>query len=284
MPQVDLNALAGKKDKDKGWLSDKLGRLGTATTDDSASDRRADSKKSTGSDRRADSKCSGGSDRHSMSAAVSALGSAVSSVAYRAAASAEKAANTVGRRTSAMGGELHAAGASNNNSASFNNGQSMVRKKRQLAGAALRKLDSDEAAKERKQKQLTETSLWETIRSTIKYMLFVLVFCIVAFTTRSSSDFWANLAMRSTFVDSPFFFGGVTHEKTLHDVHFVRPTVAPESGSTPRQTVASPSPNPSPSPSQARCQSLASASAERLHALVSACQGASLLRTRLLHS
>jgi hypothetical protein len=71
------------------------------------------------------------------------------------------------------------------------------------------------------EKQLTEAKLIETIRGTIGYLFFVMIFTVVAFTTRNSSEYWANAAMRGKFVDDAFFFGEVTHEKTLHDVHFV---------------------------------------------------------------
>ena len=101
--------------------------------------------------------------------------------------------------------------------------ETFVRKKhtRQLAQGALRKLESDEMFKEQKEKQLTEAKLIETIRGTIGYLFFVMIFTVVAFTTRNSSEYWANAAMRGKFVDDAFFFGEATHEKTLHDVQFV---------------------------------------------------------------
>ena len=101
--------------------------------------------------------------------------------------------------------------------------ETFVRKKhtRQLAQGALRKLESDETFKEQKEKQLTEAKLIETIRGTVGYLFFVMIFTVVAFTTRNSSEYWANAAMRGKFVDDAFFFGEATHEKTLHDVQFV---------------------------------------------------------------
>ena len=101
--------------------------------------------------------------------------------------------------------------------------ETFVRKKhtRQLAQGALRKLESDETFREQKEKQLTEAKLIETIRGTVGYLFFVMIFTVVAFTTRNSSEYWANAAMRGKFVDDAFFFGEATHEKTLHDVQFV---------------------------------------------------------------
>ena len=96
------------------------------------------------------------------------------------------------------------------------------RKQRNLAPQALKEIEVDQsrAHMKVKTKALTEQSLYEVIKSLLAYVAFLLIFLIVAFSTRSSDDFWANEAMKQVFVDGPFFFGGITHEKKLEDVHF----------------------------------------------------------------
>ena len=94
------------------------------------------------------------------------------------------------------------------------------RKTRMLVPKALRTLDDDRRA--HASRELSETLVWTTIKSFVGYCLFLLVFTIFAFSTRSSSDYWANEGMKQLFVEGPFFFDErVTHEKTLNDVHFV---------------------------------------------------------------
>merc|ERR1719238_409250 len=89
-----------------------------------------------------------------------------------------------------------------------------------LVPKALKKLDDDK--RNYKTKEINETIVWSTMKGFVGYCLFLLVFTIVAFSTRSASDYWTNEGMRQLFVDGPFFFDeSVTHEKTLHDVHFV---------------------------------------------------------------
>lgn len=91
--------------------------------------------------------------------------------------------------------------------------------RRMLAPKALRTIDGDKRRKVNK--TVTESMLLSMIKGAIGYAFFLLIFCYVAFSTRSATDYWANEAMRQLFVDGSFFFGSVTHEKTLHDVHFV---------------------------------------------------------------
>ena len=139
-------------------------------------------------------------------------------------------------------GAAEGEGGEANASASF-----VRRKKRMLLPQALKELDADK--KERvttKSKPLTEQTLYEVIKSFVGYIIFLLIFIIVAFSTRSSDDYWANAAMKQVFVDGPFFFGGITHEKKLEDVHFtgqffdwlqgpfLQRTSEPELGSPPR--------------------------------------------------
>ena len=89
-----------------------------------------------------------------------------------------------------------------------------------LAPKVLKTLDDEKRAY--KVKELSEESVWEALKSFIGYGLFLLVFIVVAFSTRSDADFWANEGMKQLFVEGPFFFDPhVHHEKTLHDVHFV---------------------------------------------------------------
>ena len=76
------------------------------------------------------------------------------------------------------------------------------------------------SAERAKQTLLTEDALYRTIKGTLAYALFVAVFSVVAYSSRSETDYWANRAMKQLFVESPFFFGHVTHEKVLADVHF----------------------------------------------------------------
>ena len=70
-------------------------------------------------------------------------------------------------------------------------------------------------------KKLTEDSLSEAIRGFISYAVFLFIFVVVCFSTRSSDDFWANEGMKNLFVHAAFHFGHVTHEKTLADVRSV---------------------------------------------------------------
>ena len=100
--------------------------------------------------------------------------------------------------------------------------ESFIQKRagRMLVPKALKKLDDDK--RNYKTKEINETIVWSTMKGFVGYCLFLLVFTIVAFSTRSASDYWTNEGMRQLFVDGPFFFDeSVTHEKTLHDVHFV---------------------------------------------------------------
>lgn len=119
------------------------------------------------------------------------------------------------------------------------------KKQRLLVPKALRTLDDDKRSY--KSRELSESLVWTTMKSFVVYCLFLLVFTIVAFSTRTSSDYWANEGMRQLFVDGPFFFDPqITHEKTLHDIHFVPQLYAwlegpflerihtPELGSPPR--------------------------------------------------
>lgn len=159
---------------------------------------------------------------HGGKSATSVSGSVAGSVASKAASSAANAMLNAGtklvgkltgkKETVAHHGSL--VGGPHNPTESF------ARRKRQLVPSVLRTLDADRLGKATKQKHLTVATLAETIRAAIMYAFFLTTFSIVAFSTRSSSDFWANHAMKQLFVDGTFFFGSVTHEKTLHDVHF----------------------------------------------------------------
>ena len=93
-------------------------------------------------------------------------------------------------------------------------------KKKMLVPQALRTIADEKRAY--KTTELSETLVWTTAKSFVGYTFFVIIFAIVAFSTRSPADYWANEGMKQLFVDGPFFFDPrVTHEKTLHDVHFV---------------------------------------------------------------
>ena len=73
---------------------------------------------------------------------------------------------------------------------------------------------------------LTEEQLLKATKSFALYLLFLVVFSVVAFSPRSEHDFWANRAMTQLLVEKPFHFGTLAsgtpaapHEKTLRDVH-----------------------------------------------------------------
>jgi hypothetical protein len=68
--------------------------------------------------------------------------------------------------------------------------------------------------------QLTERKLVDALKGFAGYAVFLAIFCVVAFSTRSPDDYWANLAMQRLMVTSPFHLDGITHEKTLTDIHF----------------------------------------------------------------
>ena len=99
--------------------------------------------------------------------------------------------------------------------------KSFAKRKRQLAPNVLKTLGDDARVAKVSGKALTEDALFKTVKETLSYFVFLALFCVVAFTTRSSADFWANRSMNSLFVESSFFFGRVPHEKTLRDVLFV---------------------------------------------------------------
>eukprot|EP00966_Prymnesium_polylepis_P143275 3307106-Prymnesium_polylepis.1 len=87
-----------------------------------------------------------------------------------------------------------------------------------MVTAALKKVDEKRKPKD---VRVTEDQLMLTMRGLARYLLFFGSFLVVAFSTRSSTDYWANHGMQALFVSRPFFFGFVTHEKTLYDVQSV---------------------------------------------------------------
>ena len=98
----------------------------------------------------------------------------------------------------------------------------MVRRRSLVSGAVKAKSAHEEAEME----GLTEEQLLKATKSFALYLLFLVVFSVVAFSPRSEHDYWANRAMTQLLVEKPFHFGTLAsgtpaapHEKTLRDVH-----------------------------------------------------------------
>ena len=99
--------------------------------------------------------------------------------------------------------------------------QGAGRREQLVRAEAAARAGAEDARGRRRQEEegarVTESSLEQAIVAFVRYLVFLILY--VAFSTRSSSDYWANDAMKQLFVEGPSS-GAVTHEKTL-DVHFV---------------------------------------------------------------
>ena len=86
-------------------------------------------------------------------------------------------------------------------------------RKRNLMRNAAKAVDED-GNRKLSAEELTERKLIDAIKGFVGYAIFLVIFCVVAFSTRSVDDYWANLAMQKLIVSAPFHIDGITHEKT----------------------------------------------------------------------
>jgi hypothetical protein len=80
-------------------------------------------------------------------------------------------------------------------------GSFVRRQKRLLVPQALRTIEDEKLAANKKKKELSESDLLVVIKRFLRYAGFLVIFTVVAFSTRSSSDYWANEAMKQLFVE-----------------------------------------------------------------------------------